>query len=424
MKKIKDSQYSKYYQIALNSKLISPQDDSIIFIDKSIIDNRLELLNTNFPDSFLQATAVKTNPLSGILHHLKAMGSGFECASVGELFLAINTNVNTSKVVFDSPAISNSDIDFLNQNFINDNVNANSLIDLSRYDLKNLKFKLGLRINPLVNNNIDDYYNVSSNDSKFGEPIDNKHEIINFIISNPTISTLHVHVGSQNSDTQKTIDGIRKIVDIANTINATKNSIIDTINIGGGFPVNYINDSDYNYNIMEFISKLSNSCPELFNNRYRVITEFGRFIHANSSWLISRVEHIRKAQQSKIVIINVGADMFLRECYSSKKLGHRIKVLDCNGVAKKDSLKKQKYNIAGPLCFAGDFIGYDYLLPSISINDFVLIEDIGANTFSLWSRHCSRPFPKVIAYSSDLAGTDMTIIKHRESYSDILKFWT
>lgn len=422
MKKIREYQYSEYYQLALDGHLIGPKDDSVIFIDKSIITNRLELLYANFPATYLQATAIKTNPLTGILCYLKDMKSGLECASIGELFLAMNAQVDNSKIVLNSPVISNSDIEFLEREFINGNVNANSLSDLSRYNRKKTKLKLGLRINPLVNDNTEDHFNVSYDDSKFGEPISNRQEIINFIVSNPIIKTLHVHVGSQNADTQNAINGIRKVLDLANLINSIEANVIDTINIGGGFPVNYA-AGDY-YDITDFISKLSDSCPELFNRNYNVITEFGRFIHANSSWLISRVEQIKKTRQSNVAIINVGADMFLRECYSSKKLGHKVQVLDCNGMEKKASSQMEQYDIAGPLCFAGDFIGYDYKLPPLDLNDFILIEDVGANTFSLWSRHCSRLFPKVIAYSSDLSGTDMTIIKPRETYSDILKFWT
>lgn len=56
--------------------------------------------------------------------------------------------------------------------------------------------------------------------------------------------------------------------------------------------------------------------------------------------------------------------------------------------------------------------------------DLLVIQDIGANTFALWSRHCSRPFPKVIAYNSDMNGADMHIAKERESFASIRDFWS
>ena len=51
---------------------------------------------------------------------------------------------------------------------------------------------------------------------------------------------------------------------------------------------------------------------------------------------------------------------------------------------------QQKYRIVGPLCFAGDVLYESIDLPILEEGDEILIFNTGANTYSMWSRHCSR----------------------------------
>ncbi|HEX7680890.1 MAG TPA: diaminopimelate decarboxylase, partial [Thermoanaerobaculia bacterium] len=80
------------------------------------------------------------------------------------------------------------------------------------------------------------------------------------------------------------------------------------------------------------------------------------------------------------------------------------------------------YVIAGPLCFAGDIVARNVLLPRIEEGDFIIIRDTGAYTLSMWSRYNSRQMPKVVGYRDD--GALMTILKQRETVHDIIAFWS
>ena len=54
-------------------------------------------------------------------------------------------------------------------------------------------------------------------------------------------------------------------------------------------------------------------------------------------------------------------------------------------------------DLVGPLCFAGDVLAENVLLPVIDEGYWIEIADVGANTYGLWSRHCSRAVPKIIS---------------------------
>ena len=82
-------------------------------------------------------------------------------------------------------------------------------------------------------------------------------------------------------------------------------------------------------------------------------------------------------------------------------------------------------NIAEPLCSGGDFIAKNYPMDSnISMGDKLIEKNIGANSFTLWFKYCSRPFPKVIMYKSSEIENLIQVIKDRETLDNIVKFWS
>lgn len=92
-------------------------------------------------------------------------------------------------------------------------------------------------------------------------------------------------------------------------------------------------------------------------------------------------------------------------------------------------------NVAGPMCFGGDVIGRCVELPTIARGDFVVIHDSGANTMSLFSRHCSRPAPAVYGYrcesrsgdqtdpATEDSGISLARLKPAETPEDVMRFW-
>ena len=111
--------------------------------------------------------------------------------------------------------------------------------------------------------------------------------------------------------------------------------------------------------------------------------------------------------------------MFVREIYQPGSPRHQMSVLDADGFLKPSG--EHSAHIAGPLCFAGDFIDKNRILADIKEGDKLVIADAGANAIGMWSRHCSRACPKVIAYS--LQHNTIQIIKERETMEDIIRFW-
>ena len=415
------SEISSVLQVAHKEEMLDRDDSLAIFIDVAIINDRFKRLKDSFPDGTLHAIPIKTNPLSYILKHTVAAGMGLEAASFGEVHLATNAGVDSKKLVFDSPAKTASEISTLRKVCPGARLNANSLEELERYCSNDSGFRLGLRINPQVDSQTVASMNLGAKYSKFGVPLIFQAEIIAACCKWKDIDCLHLHIGSQVPSTEPMIQAIKKVIALAEMINAkARCRKIRYLNIGGGFPVNY--DSTDPYRLEEFAVELEDQCSQLFSGEFGLITEYGRYVYANSAWVASKVEYVKSLRDCQTVITHAGADMFIRECYNPEDWYHEIQILNENLEIK--NAPNTTTSIAGPLCFGGDYVARNRDLPQATTGDTVVIRDIGANTFALWSRHCSRPFPKVFAYNSLIPDWDLRIVKNRKSYRDIINFWS
>ena len=420
---------SKVFSLALTKKdLITEEDTSVIFYDFNLLNDRIEDLKSLFPPTTLHAIAVKANPLIHTLTKIKTMGVGLEVASLPELYLAERTGFSPDKIVFDSPSKTRSEIEYALK--LGVYINADSFDELDRIAeiLQTVKSQsiIGVRINPQVGSGTIKSTSVSDIISKFGIPLDaNKSKLKDYFLKYDWLKCIHVHVGSQGYPVNLILDGIKKVLNFAKELNKSfkKKSIeklIEYFDIGGGLPVSYYTDSKP-ITMRQYQKMLLDNFRDLFNGQFKLITEFGRYIHANTGWVASKVEYVKRESNVNIIMTHVGADLFLRKCYNPEDWHHQITVVDHKGNLK-CGLDKNRYIIAGPLCFAGDVIEKDLELPIVAEGDYVLIHDAGAYTLSMWSRHNSRQVPKVIGYNHFTGNFE--VIKRRESKDDIFNFWT
>ena len=188
----------------------------------------------------------------------------------------------------------------------------------------------------------------------------------------------------------------------------------------------------------EYARKLKDHMPGLFDGTFRLITEFGRWTHANAGFAVSRIEYVKPhfVETSKnnptdyisdpnilpeaTLMLHVGADLLIRECYLPHQWSHEISLAGNFGKIKTGDAAC-KYTLAGPLCFQGDVISRNVRLPHAEVGDFIIIHDTGAYTLSMWSRYNSRQMPKVIGFRDN--GEHFEILKEREKPEDLVEFW-
>lgn len=414
--------YGHIFRWAQHEQLIKADDHAVIFYDFDVLDNRLAYLRQAFPEHTLHAVAIKSNPLYRVLQHIAQQGFGLEAASVEEVVLAHRAGLSAARLVFDSPVKTRQEIRWCDEHTPGLYLNVNALQELGRIPT-DTQMRVGLRINPLVDPGSPDVYNVSTTVSKFGIPITQWEAIIKAAVEHPFVEGLHLHIGSEMSRLDVHAQAVAKILDLAKAIQQARtragvNAPLTFIDIGGGFPAHY--GQGPQPDLSEYLRFLRQYAPGLFTD-YRIITEFGRFVQAHTAWLLTNVEYVLEGneEQPSVPIVHCGADLLLREIYQPGAPEHQLSVLDAQGYPKTSD--PWPAHLAGPLCFAGDYLSRGKALPRMQEGDKVVVADIGANSFSMWSRHCSRVFPKVIGYSQK-AGT-IGILKDREQIDDVVQFW-
>jgi len=420
--RISASAMAATFSRAINEGVIKSHDDTVVFYNLSRLSDVIDSLRTAFPPTTLHTMAVKANPLVEVLKQVRAAGHGAEVASLGELELALAAGFPVEAIVFDSPVKTRGELEVALKMGIR--INANSLGELARIDglyaTLGSRSQVGIRINPETGAGSIDSTSVAVQQSKFGVSLNESRAALARAFSEyPWLSGLHLHIGSQGMSFEQLLEAVRMVYDLF--IELRENAKIRFFDIGGGLPAKY-RESDVPTQFNEYAAALLKHCPRLFDPDVTLVTEFGRSIHASCGWVMSRVEYvIEHVDSTATLFIHVGADMFLRKAYRPDDWHHDISVCDSNGQLRTGS--KRVFHVAGPLCFAGDFLDRNVYLPAnLGEGDFIIIHDSGAYTFSMWSMYNSRQFPAVIGYYG--AGESFSCLRPRQSLEQIVDFWS
>lgn len=406
---------------ALRRGLASPTD-TVVFLDISRLELGLKLLKLAFPTSTLHAPAVKANPLLAVQTLIASLGLGCEVASRGELGIALKAGFEPRKIVFDSPVKTSEEIRLALE--IGITINANSLDELERvaYIRRSLNTDstIGIRINPEIGSGAIRSTSVAQHHSKFGVPLSVcQTELIKAFETYDWLSGVHVHIGSQGMSREQLLHGVQLAYSFLETVKG--NRIPVSFNLGGGLPAQY-RGSDPPVSFAGYAEDLGRECPALFHGGVQLVSEFGRALHAGCGWVGSPIEYVvRNGNEHRTLLVHIGADMFLRKAYCPGDWHHDLSV--CDAAGKLRSGAEIPFDVGGPLCFAGDYLDRNVMLPHNTCeHDYLLIHDAGAYTFGMWSVYNSRQFPRIIGYRSN--GDEFFILRERQSIDDIVEFWS
>jgi len=393
---------------------------ALVLHDLDLLDAHLDALGAAFPSSALHAVAVKANPVAGILDHIAARGFGMEAASAGELALALDRTA-PGRVVFDSPCKTWTDLRTALQAGVH--LNLDSLQELLRVETLAQEQPptgpVGLRINPDVGAGRIAATSTAVKGSKFGIDLAaHRDAIVAAYARHPWLNALHVHVGSQGCDLDLLVAGAAAVVDLAERIEAAGGHVA-ILDIGGGLPAGYGEDGDPGPSFEAYAQALRQARPVLFTDRFRLVTEFGRRVHAAAGLALARVEATKVSGGRRIAVTHLGADLFVRAVYRPAQWRHRITVHAPDGSLKQGP--RMPWDIVGPLCFSGDRLAKGRQLPALEPGDLVAIHDAGAYTLSMWSRYNSRLAPAVVGLRG--AEPTLSLLKPAETIDDLRRFW-
>jgi diaminopimelate decarboxylase len=351
--------------------------------------------------------AVKANSNIALLNLLARLGSGFDIVSEGELRRVLQAGGNPAKVVFSGVGKSAAEIEFALHTGIKC-FNVESEPELHR--IAEVAARLGkvapisIRVNPDIDAKTHPYISTGLKANKFGIDINDALSIYQQAAAYPQLKVCGVdcHIGSQLTETQPFLDALDKLLLLIDKL-AAAGIVLSHIDIGGGLGVTYLDETpphpaEY---AAEVVKRLA-AYPHL-----TLLFEPGRAIMANAGVLLTKVEYLKPGQEKNFAIVDAAMNDLIRPALYSAWMNIVPAQL-------KPELTAQTYDVVGPVCETGDFLGKDRNL-AIEPGDLLVVRSAGAYGFTMSSNYNSR----LRAAEVLVDGDQVHLVRQREQWQDL-----
>ena len=380
---------------------------SYVYSKKSITES-FDKLNSAFKKhDRLICFAVKANPNIAILNILANLGAGFDIVSGGELQRVIAAKGDPKKVVFSGIGKSTSEIKLaLKYEILAFNVESEEELYRIQNIAKSMSkiANISIRVNPNVDAKTHPYISTGLKDNKFG--VDEKKALdlykVAMNMDSVLIKGIDCHIGSQITKIGPFVDAISKLINMVDTL-ALMNIEINHIDIGGGIGINYDDKDTITFD--QYAAAIS---PILTKSKCKIIFEPGRAVVGKSGVLLTKIEYIKKSESKNFAVIDAAMNDLMRP--SLYNAHHKI-----INTSKNNEIN-DTYDIVGPVCETGDFLGKNRGL-SISPDNILAILDVGAYGMSMSSNYNSRLRPVELLIDND----KILEIRKREVFDDLIR---
>lgn len=382
-----------------------------VYSYKTLIDHFIKLKNAFSHIEPLVCYSVKANSNLAILKALVDKGAGLDIVSGGELFRAIKAGCPPERIVYASVGKTDKEIEeairrrilFFNVESIPELENINRIAKRL-----NRRVRVAIRINPDIEPKTHKYITTGKLTNKFGIDFKSAYQILLMrrALSNVKIAGLHIHIGSQITDSAPYIAAINKMADFIRKLKA-KGINLEYLNIGGGLGIVYDRETpqtahDFARGVMPLLKRLN----------LKIILEPGRFIAGNAGILVTKVLYIKSTPKKKFIIVDAGMNDLIRPSLYSAY--HQILPLRNRQYAIRNT---EKVDVVGPICESADCFAKDRYLPKVKEGDFLAIMGAGAYGFSMSSNYNSRMRAEEVMVVKNKSFA----IRKREAVTDIVR---
>lgn len=360
----------------------------------------------------------KANHSLSVVKLLANLGAGATVVSSLGLELALVSGVRPSKIVFDGPSKSSGELTQAISSKIG-LINAESFEELSLInsiaEKLNCTANVGVRVNLNIQTKTHKKISTGLLSHKFGIsatdvirllPKIKKFKNINFI-------GLHSHIGSQILNFEPFAKQARFLAKLYSRIIKEYGIALSIIDLGGGLGVHYgaedqkVSYEDYARTVF---NEIKNVVSKEEVNFPKIVVEPGRYIVADSSLMLTKINYVKKLGNKKWLLVDAGMNDFIRVALYDAY--HEIVP-----VRKLNKKFSEQYNIGGPVCESSDVFALNRKLPAMKSGDLLAILDVGAYGLSMASNYNVRSIPRTIMIWKDR----VEVVRERESLEDLTK---
>ena len=350
--------------------------------------------------------AVKANSSLAVLNVLARLGSGFDIVSGGELARVLAAGGDARKIVFSGVGKTADEMRAaLAAGILCFNVESTGEL----HKLNEVAGQAGkiapvsLRVNPDVDAKTHPYIATGLKESKFGIPFESALSLYREAagMANLRVTGIDCHIGSQLTEIPPFIAALQKLLDLVDRL-ASERINIAHIDIGGGLGIRYRDEAPPA--VADYIHALT-TC--LGDRKQTFMFEPGRSLVVNTGILLARVEYLKHGAHRNFAVIDAAMNDLIRPALYDA--WHDIQPV------RPRRTPARRYEIVGPVCESGDFLGHDREL-SLAEGDLVAIMSAGAYGMTMSSNYNTRPRAAEVMIS----GGDMHLIRERETIAQLI----
>ncbi len=349
--------------------------------------------------------AVKANPNLAILDLFARLGAGFDIVSGGELQRVLAAGGTAGKVVFSGVGKSEAEMRMaLEAGILCFNVESPSELDRLNAVAGSMGkvAPISLRVNPDVDAKTHPYISTGLKQNKFGVAYAEAFDLYRKAASMPhlRVTGIDCHIGSQLTEASPFIAAAEKVLALVDKLKAA-GIVLEHIDLGGGLGIRYSDETPPS--IAAYAQALLTA---LQGRSEKLVVEPGRVLVGNAGVLLTRIEYLKHGEEKNFAIVDAAMNDLMRPALYDAF--HTIQPV------RKGAVAEQEYEVVGPVCETGDFLGHARRL-GVTAGDVLAVMSAGAYGMSMSSNYNTRPRAAEVMVD----GAVTHLIRERETVSQL-----
>jgi diaminopimelate decarboxylase len=378
--------------------------------DAARIRARVRAFRESFGDvDHLLAYSVKANGNLSVLRLLQEVGCGADITSRGELFRARTAGIEPGRMVFAGVGKTVAEMRYALEAGIY-GFNVESGPELRRLDEvaagMGVVAPFALRVNPDVLSPTPHEYTATGHAAtKFGVPLLEAADLYRWAKERPHLQVrgVDVHIGSQIVDPAPYLKALERVLELIATL-TVEGMAFEYLDIGGGYGIPYDGGAELDVDALA-----AEVVPRVKAAGLRLVLEPGRSLVADAGVLLTRVEYLKRAGKT-FVIIDGGMSELIRPSHYGGY--HAIERVDTS-----TPRTEEPVDVVGPICETGDFLARDRVMEVPEQGELLAVRTVGAYGFSMASNYNGRLRPAECLVD----GGDVRLIRRRETLEDLIR---
>lgn len=350
-----------------------------------------------------------------ILDLVRRHGVLVDAVSAGEIRRAMAAGYKQPEIVYTADIFDREVLDLVVKHDIHVNCGSPDMIDQlgERAPGRNIT----LRINPGFGHGHSQKTNTGGEQSKHGiwhAQLDDclqradRHGLM--------ISGIHMHIGSGTD-----LEHLAQVCgSLEKTVLAVGRSVTN-ISAGGGLPIPYHSKQTY-VDLPEYFrlwDATRKRLEERLGHKLTLEIEPGRYLVAESGYLISEIRAIKQMGDNTFYLLDAGFNNLARPILYGAY--HPMSIVPKDGANERPT---SDVVVGGPLCESGDIFTQEEggfvckrTLPVASVGEYLVLERAGAYGFVMSSNYNSKPLAAEVLIQDGKA----QLIRERQTFEDIIR---